>query len=83
MQSQPLVALKQQTEGEITPSCYKSGPRQLRSCTDIFCLILFLLLLISAAGTTGLAIWNGDPYLLFNGFDSQGRKLIFYFHFIH
>jgi hypothetical protein len=73
MQTKPLVALKPQTEGEITPSFYKSGPKKTRSCSDILCLILFLLLLISAATTTGLAVWYGNPYLIFNGFDSQGK----------
>lgn len=73
MQNQSLVRDNLKSDEEtITPSFYRSGPSKLRSCTDILCLFLFIVILISAAATLGLAVWNGNPYLLFNGFDSQG-----------
>jgi hypothetical protein len=45
-----------------------------RSCTDIFCCIVFLAFLVAMLGVSGYAINNGDPMNIIAPFDSVGNQ---------
>lgn len=49
---------------ETTPDHLKNGPVVDRSCTDILCLVIFMLFTVGMFGLTGYAIGNGDPMRL-------------------
>ena len=61
--------LKSQDLGEITPAFYRSGPTQTRSCTDILCLLIFWIISICLLIIIVLALFYGDPKLLYVGYD--------------
>ena len=48
-------------KGVISSPELKDGPLKSRSCTDVFCLLIFILFLISSAGLIGYAIFKGNP----------------------
>lgn len=50
------------------------GPCKRRSCTDIFCLLLFTAFVVAWAVIAGYAYKNGDPDRLIMPTDSQNRK---------
>lgn len=50
-----------------------TGPLKNRSCTDILCLLLFLVFLIGWGVVAGFAVVNGDPQRLLYPTDSMGR----------
>ncbi|XP_060534569.1 choline transporter-like 2 isoform X2 [Cylas formicarius] len=51
-----------------------NGPLKNRSCTDIICLLLFLVFIACWAGIGWYAIVNGDPSTLLVPRDSSGRR---------
>jgi len=44
-----------------------------RSCTDLICLVLFLVFIGAQAGISAFAYWNGDPRQLMYPHDSSGE----------
>ncbi|XP_063226689.1 choline transporter-like 2 isoform X2 [Bacillus rossius redtenbacheri] len=50
------------------------GPLKRRSCTDVICLLLFLVFLACWGFVAYLAFRNGDPSRLLKPTDSRGRK---------
>ena len=45
-----------------------------RSCTDIFCCLIFIAFLVSMIGITGYAVAEGDPMDIITPFDSVGNR---------
>ena len=68
--------MKSQDLGEITPAFFRSGPSQTRSCTDIFCLLMFWIATFLLWFIMALAFSYGDPKLLYMGYDISS---IFFF----
>lgn len=64
--------LEIQDLGEITPAFFRSGPVQTRSCTDILCLLIFLFSSAALLAIMGIAISNGNPKLIYVGYDIAG-----------
>lgn len=48
-------------KGEGTDPKLRNGPVVERECTDIFCLLLFIVFTCGMFFITGYAIKNGDP----------------------
>ena len=57
-------------KGEI-PIYLKSGPLEIRSCTDVFCLIIFILFTIWSLTLSGFAFYSANPKILETPFDSD------------
>ncbi|XP_049820890.1 choline transporter-like 2 isoform X2 [Aethina tumida] len=51
-----------------------NGPLKNRSCTDIICLLLFLVFIVVWIGLGVIGISKGDPQLLLAPKDSNGRR---------
>lgn len=66
--------LKFQDLGDITPAFYRSGPTQTRSCTDILCFLIFMIFFAICIMIMVFAIQNGDPHLLYTGYDIAGIR---------
>lgn len=69
-----------------------SGPIKNRSCTDVLCLLIFVIFLIGWAVVAGYAFYHGDPDTLIDPTDSQGdicgrgkhenRKFLYFFNLL-
>jgi hypothetical protein len=60
--------------GEGLDPKYGDGPDSERSCTDILCLVLFVVLLGVLGYVAVVAFGRGDPRYLAYPFDSEGNQ---------
>ena len=63
--------------GEQLDERYGNGPEESRSCTDIFCCMLFVLLIGGVVYVAVLAFQSGNPEYLIYPFDSSDQQCKF------
>ena len=61
-------------QGEQLDPEYARGPVEERPCTDVICLLVFLVFIGGMVYVAVLAFMNGDPRLLAIPFDESGKQ---------
>lgn len=61
---------------EKTDKELAAGPKKDRGCTDILCLLLFIIFSVGCAGVAIYAFQNGDPEKLTIPYDPDHRPCV-------
>ena len=56
----------------------KNGPVMKRSCTDIFCCLVFLMFIVGLIGVSIYGFMNGNPNLLLTAWDYDGNLFLLF-----
>jgi hypothetical protein len=59
--------------GELTSQDLKNGPTEVRSCTDLFCCLIFAIFVFASIALAIHGFKEGDPKLLATPYDPDHR----------